>query len=125
LKKITSLSIAAFFFFCPGCRDQKQIEEFKPNTGQIQILNACGFPGAAEAMRDYLTDRGFDIVEFGNAPYWNLSQTIVVARTNNTLVARDLAKILSTENVVQLTDSSCMVDATVYVGKDYYKRIKR
>ena len=76
-------------------------------------------------MRNFLTDKGFDIVEFGNAQYWNFSETIVVARTENTVVARDLARILSTGNLIQLTDSSCMVDATVYVGKDFFRRIRK
>jgi hypothetical protein len=109
-----------------SCRKtEEKEEEFKPNTGQIQILNACGVSGAAETMRDYLTNKGFDIVEFGNARYWNFSETIVVARTENTIIARDLAKLLNTENFIQLIDSSRMVDATVYVGKDYYKRIRK
>jgi hypothetical protein len=88
------------------------------------ILSIC-VSGAAETMRDYLTNKGFDIVEFGNARYWNFSETIVVARTENTIIARDLAKLLNTENFIQLIDSSRMVDATVYVGKDYYKRIRK
>ncbi|MFC1584620.1 LytR C-terminal domain-containing protein [Fibrobacterota bacterium] len=126
MSKVTAITVCLCFFFLTNCRqkEEKTQEAFKPNTGQIQVLNACGFPGAAEAMRNFLTDKGFDIVEFGNADSWNYAETIVVARTENTAIARDLARILSLDTFVLLTDSSRMVDATIYVGKDYYKRLR-
>lgn len=96
-----------------------------PNTGQIQILNGCGRAGAAEHFRNYLSDKGFDIIEFGNAPTWNYERTLVAARSGNTVVARDLARVLGTENLVHLRDPSSLVDATVFVGKDYEELIKR
>ncbi|MBF0429860.1 MAG: LytR C-terminal domain-containing protein [Fibrobacteria bacterium] len=100
-------------------KTKKDSEDFRPNTGQIQVLNSCGYSGAAEAMRNFLSEKGFDVVEFGNAEYWNFSETIIVSRTKNTQIAEDLARILHTENMVQIIDSSCYVDASVFVGKDY------
>jgi hypothetical protein len=111
--------------FVAGCDKEIKTESFVPNTGQIQILNGCGKPGAAESFRNYLTDQGFDIIEFGNAASWNYAQTIVVARTANEPVARDLAKVLNTENLIHLFDPLAMVDATVFIGKDYEELIKR
>lgn len=108
-----------------GCRKAEMEETFVPNTGQIQILNGCGKSGAAEAFRNYLTDRGFDIIEFGNAASWNYAQTLVVARTDNEPVARDLARVLNTDNLVHLFDPLALVDATVFIGKDYEELIKR
>jgi hypothetical protein len=96
--------------FAAGCDKEIKTESFVPNTGQIQILNGCGKPGAAESFRNYLTDQGFDIV---------------VARTANEPVARDLAKVLNTENLIHLFDPLAMVDATVFIGKDYEELIKR
>lgn len=107
-----------------GCKEEEP-ETFIPNTGQIQILNGCGKTGAAELFRNYLTDQGFDIIEFGNAASWNYAQTMVVARTANEPVARDLAKVLTTENLIHLFDPMAMVDATVFIGKDYEELIKR
>ena len=98
---------------------------FVPNTGQIQILNGCGKPGAAEQFRNYLTEKGFDIIEFGNAGSWNYAHTLVIARTANEPVARDLAKVLETENLIHLSDPLAMVDATVIIGKDYEELSKR
>jgi hypothetical protein len=109
-----------------GCREREEKPQaFVPNTGQIQILNGCGKPGAAEQFRNYLTDQGFDIIEFGNAGTWNYAHTIVVARTANEPVARDLAKVLKTDNLIHLFDPMAMVDATVFIGKDYEELIKK
>lgn len=121
LLRLCALSLAAALW---GCKEEKP-QAFIPNTGQIQVLNGCGKSGAAELFRNYLTDRGFDIIEFGNAGSWNYAHTIVVARTANEPVARDLAKVLDTDNLIHLFDPMAMVDATVFIGKDYEELIKR
>lgn len=109
----------------PGCKQEEKAVPFIPNTGQIQILNGCGKSGAAEQFRNYLTDRGFDIIEFGNAGSWNYAHTLVIARTGNEPVARDLAKVLDTDNLIHLSDPLALVDATVIIGKDYEELSKR
>lgn len=110
----------------PACRKQEEKPApFIPNTGQIQILNGCGKPGAAEQFRNYLTERGFDIIEFGNAGSWNYAHTLVIARTANEPVARDLARVLETDNLIHLSDPLALVDATVIIGKDYEELSKR
>ena len=108
-----------------ACKPNEEAATFVPNTGQIQVLNGCGKGGAAEQFRSYLTDEGFDIIEFGNAPSWNYSRTIVVARTANEPIARDLARVLHTDNLIHLFDPMAMVDATVFIGRDYEEIIKR
>jgi len=120
-----ALMLVCAAFMLGGCKEEKPAAVFVPNTGQIQILNGCGKPGAAEAFRDYLTERGFDIIEFGNAGSWNYAHTLVVARTANEPVARDLAKVLGTENLIHLFDPMALVDATVFIGKDYEELSKR
>jgi len=123
LKYLTVIFFLPLILFL-GCKKEVKEKVFIPNTGQIQVLNGCGYSGAAEAVRNFLTQKGFDIIEFGNAQHWNFHETIVVSRTKNFVVAKDLGKILNTNNVIQILDSSRMVEATVYVGKDYYRRIK-
>lgn len=92
---------------------------FRPNTGQIQVLNGSGRPGQAENFRNYLTGRGFDVIEFGNARSWNYEHTLVIARTEADTIARDLAKVLGTDRVVHLLHPASLVEATVIVGKDH------
>lgn len=120
------VAITAMALATAACHKEEALPEtFVPNTGQIQILNGCGKAGAAEHFRNFLTEQGFDIIEFGNAASWNYSHTMVVARTENMPVARDLARVMGTENLIHLFDPLAMVDATVFVGKDYEELIKR
>ena len=102
-----------------GCKEQAPETGFRPNTGQIQVLNGSGRPGQAEVFRTYLTEQGFDVIEFGNARSWNYEHTLVLARTESDTIARDLAKVLGTERVVHLQHPASLVEATVIVGKDY------
>jgi hypothetical protein len=125
LFRIPVLLLALLALLFNACREKETAPVFVPNTGQIQVLNGSGKGGAAELFRNYLTDQGFDIIEFGNAPSWNYSRTIVVARTANKNIASDLAKVLHTDNLIHLFDPTAMVDATVFIGRDYEEVIKR
>jgi hypothetical protein len=102
-----------------GC-DKAKPQAFKPNTGQIQVLNGSGKSGMADVFRDFLGGFGFDIIEFGNARHWNYERTIVIARSaSSDRIARDLAKVLGTDRVIHLQEPSSLVEATVIIGKDY------
>ncbi len=102
-----------------ACRKPDAEASFVPNTGQIQVLNGCGKPGAAEGFRDYLTGLGFDVIEFGNAPSWNYERTLVLSRAETDRIAGDLAKVLGTPRLLHLRHDAALVEATVIVGKDY------
>ena len=102
-----------------GC-DKTRQEAFKPNTGQIQVLNGSGKSGMADVFRDFLGSFGFDVIEFGNARNWNYEHTLVIARSPaSDRIARDLAKVLGTDRVIHLQEPSSLVEATVIIGKDY------
>lgn len=109
-----------------SCRQEtKAPAPFIPNTGQIQVLNGCGMTGAAEVFRDYLIDKGFDIIEFGNAPGWNYPHTLVIARTRDDKVARSLSQVLETKKLLHLNDPDALVEATVIVGKDHEELVRQ
>jgi hypothetical protein len=103
----------------PGCRDKAAPADFRPNSGQIQVLNGSGRPGQADVFRDHLVERGFDVIESGNARSWNYEHTMVLARTASDTIARQLARALGTERVVHLQHPASLVEATVIIGKDY------
>ena len=109
--------------FLAACRKQEDSNAapavFKPNTGQIQILNGCGKSGVAEAFRDYLTRLGFDVIEFGNARNWNYENTMVISRVESDSIARDMARALGTPRLLHLQRTTSLMVATVIIGKDY------
>jgi len=102
-----------------GCNETVAPAEFKANSGQIQVLNGSGRAGQAEVFRTHLTERGFDVIESGNARSWNYEHTLVLARTASDTIARNLARVLGTDRVVHLQHPASLVEATVIIGKDY------
>jgi len=109
----------ASFAGLTACEKSKP-QAFKPNTGQIQVLNGSGKSGMADVFRNFLADYGFDIIEFGNAREWNYERTVVISRSAaSDQIARDLAKVLGTDRVIHLQHSASLVEATVIIGKDY------
>jgi len=95
------------------------VATFKPNTGQIQILNGTGKSGIADAFRDYLISMGFDVIEFGNAREWNYEHTLVISRATSDSVAREMATALGTTRLLHLQRTTSLMEATVIIGKDY------
>jgi hypothetical protein len=103
-----------------GACGKTEPEAFKPNTGQIQVLNGSGKSGMADVFRDFLGAYGFDVIEFGNARHWNYERTIVISRSGTSdRIARDLARVLGSDRVLHLQQPSSLVEATVIIGKDY------
>jgi hypothetical protein len=111
--------LAASALTLAACKREAGPAAFKPNTGQIQVLNGSGRPGQADVFRAYLTEQGFDVIESGNARNWNYEHTLVLARTPSDTIARDLARVIGTDRVVHLQHPASLVEATVIIGKDY------
>jgi hypothetical protein len=114
----------AFVMMACGEKAEKP-PAFKPNAGQIQVLNGSGRAGQVEAFRDYLVGRGFDVIETGNARDWNHEYTLVLARTRFDTIARAVAEALGTDRVVHLQNSASLVEATVIIGKDYKELMRK
>ena len=95
-----------------------------PHIGQIQVLNACGRSGAAEEVCAFLRRKGFDVVESGNYDEWLFEKTIIACRNKNMDVARLVADSLHTKNILLLRKEGMLLDATVFIGKDYIRLVK-
>ncbi|WP_158223313.1 LytR C-terminal domain-containing protein [Fibrobacter sp. UWS1] len=109
------------FLLC-SCKEEVQIvPEIRETPGDIQVLNSSGIPGAAVKMRDYLRSQGFDVIEMSNDNLWNYEETIIAIRNPHWAGAEALAKALHTTNVIPLKNKQKLVDATVFVGKDFEK----
>ena len=91
--------------------------------GHVEVLNGCGTPGAAEKMRVFLTGRGFDVLETGNAGDANYRRTMVAVRTPGWEGTNRLAAALRTDRVVTLINKYSTVDATVFIGHDFQEII--
>jgi len=94
-----------------------------PYKGSIQVLNGCGVTGAADQMAAFLRDKNFDVKKVENAQSWNYPATMIVSRTENMDLARELGKIMKTDKVVLVRTAEQLYDVTVVTGPDFRDRI--
>ena len=123
---VASLLFAATTFL--GCEEEqkkdpveKVVRHYK---GDIEVLNSCGMQGAAAKMRAYLRENGFDVVSYRNDRLQNYDETILVLRNPEWEGAKALAKALKTENVMTIMSKRAVVDASIYIGKDFEQIIE-
>jgi polyisoprenyl-teichoic acid--peptidoglycan teichoic acid transferase len=91
--------------------------QFDPSNVHVRIENGSGTPGAASAMADFLRQRGFDVVDTGNAPTFDHPTTTI--ETPDQKVAGEVAKELPVKNPRISVAPVAGVDVVIVVGRDY------
>ncbi|HLR26054.1 MAG TPA: LytR C-terminal domain-containing protein [Fodinibius sp.] len=88
---------------------------------QLEVLNGSGVPGLANHFTSVLRKNGFDVVGTGNFKNFDMTNTVVIARTNNSENAQRVAEALgiAPENVFIEASEDFYLDATVVIGSDY------
>ena len=125
LTVVTLLFIATAFLGCEEKPKKAQVVKVKRTyKGDVEVLNRCGMQGAAAKMRSYLRDNGFDIVSSRNDRLQNYDETVLVLRNPEWEGAKALAQALKTDNVLIVHSSRAVVDAAVYIGKDFNQIIE-
>jgi hypothetical protein len=123
---VASLLLVATAFL--GCEEEQKkaaVEKVvRHYSGDIEVLNSCGMQGAAAKMRSYLRENGFDVVSYRNDRLQNYDETILVLRNPDWEGAKALAKALKTENVMTIYSKRAVVDASIYIGKDFEQIIE-
>lgn len=121
-----AIALMATLLFA-GCEEEKKPQVVKVKRtykGDVEVLNSCGMQGAAAKMRSYLRENGFDIVSSRNDRLQNYDETVLVLRNPEWEGAKALAKALKTDNVLVVHSSRAVVDAAVYIGKDFEQIIE-
>lgn len=85
---------------------------------RVEVKNGSGIPGAAERTTDFLRERGFDVVDFGNAERFGHERTLVIDRSRAPSRAREVAAALQGVPIRTDPDSTLFLDVTVVVGAD-------
>lgn len=85
---------------------------------RVEVLNGAGRSGIARAVTTRLRDAGYDVVYFGNASS-PADSSVVLARTGDEAVARNVAQTLAIGIVRVQPDSTLQLEATVVLGKDW------
>lgn len=107
----------------PRIENQRSEEDSKliGKIIQLEVLNGCGVPGLANTFTSALRKNGFDVVETGNFKNFDMTETVVIARTIDEQNARRVAEALGIrpENVFVEASEDFYLDATVVIGSDY------
>ena len=83
---------------------------------QIEVLNGCGSPGAADDVAMLLRRAGFLVDRVGNADHFHYRKDIVVARSVSHARATAVGRILGGITVVEQKIPEYPYDITVIVG---------
>lgn len=82
---------------------------------KIEVLNASGERGLARRATFYMRDRGFDVVNMGNANE-RVDSSVVIDRSGHPEWAAAAARALGRARVVSRPDSSRYLDLTILLG---------
>ena len=85
---------------------------------RVQVLNTTGVHGLARRATRLLRDRGFDVVEMGNATP-ALDTTVVLDRSGHPGWAATAARVLRPAVSRTERDSSRYLDVTVLLGRTW------
>ena len=119
------LFVATAFLGCEEEQKKAPVEKMvRTYKGDVEVLNSCGMQGAAAKMRSYLRENGFDVVSSRNDRLQNYDETVLVLRNPEWEGAKALARALKTKNVLVVHSSRAVVDAAVYIGKDFEQIIE-
>ena len=88
---------------------------------QVEVLNASGRASLARVGTRVLRHGGIDVVSFGNAPatVGVLDSTEIVIRRGPAVVGERIRRVLGVGRVLVQPDSTLLVDASVYLGKNF------
>lgn len=86
---------------------------------QVEVLNGCGVSGIAAQAQEYLRDLDFDVVNVDNATAFDYEETLVIDRGGDERIARRVARLLGTDNVIRQIRPELMLQVTVILGRDY------
>jgi hypothetical protein len=97
-----------------------------PEIGRIQVLNGTNIDGAGKRMFDFLRDKKFDVKgRPENAALRNYPSTMIISRTPDMTIAREVDRHLKTGKVVLIRNNDPWHDVTVIVGWDFEEIAKR
>lgn len=99
--------------------EQSESLESPDERPQVEVLNGCGVSGIAAQTHEYLREFGFDVVNVENARAFDYLETVVIDRGGDVRIARRVARILGTGNVIRQVRPDLMLQVTVILGSDY------
>lgn len=86
---------------------------------RVEVLNGAGEDGWARDATGRLRDRGFDVVDYGNAGSFGHETSVVLDRVGRPDLARAVGDALGIATVRSEPDSNLYLDVSVVLGEDW------
>ena len=89
---------------------------------QVEIQNGCGLKGIAKLYTNFLRDKGYDVINFKNAPHFSYKKTQLIIHQKDTLnFTNEMIDVLkiNSELVDYSYDNNSIHIMTVIIGEDY------
>jgi len=93
---------------------------FTEDPIRIQVLNGCGVRGMARRIANCLRSKGFDVRETGNADRYDYTESQVIGRVDDSVLAKMVADDLGV-SAISMDPNPALVDieVTVTIGLDH------
>lgn len=104
-----------------GNEDSADQKIILPSQVQVEVLNGCGVAGVADRFTELLRSKGFDVVNKGNYTSFDVDNTLVIDRSNNSEKTVLVAEAIGVEKkrIVKQFNNQYFLDITIIIGKDY------
>ncbi len=89
---------------------------------KVKILNGTDIAGLARKIRYKFVTQGFNVVEFGTAPYPMFEKTVIINRRGEIASVRKVSELLGVNNIYHIIDSSQLTNVLVIIGRDLAKQ---
>jgi anionic cell wall polymer biosynthesis LytR-Cps2A-Psr (LCP) family protein len=89
---------------------------------KVKILNGTDVAGLAKKIRYKFVTQGFNVVEFGTAPYPSFDKTVIINRRGEIAPVKKVSELLGVDNIYHIVDSSQLTNVLIIIGKDLAKQ---
>jgi len=90
-----------------------------PSSIKVEVLNGSGISGLANQLAAQLQDKGFQVVNVGNADSFNYSETQILDRTGKSSLVREISRMVGSNISQETGKDSSSSDITIIIGKNF------
>jgi len=93
---------------------------FDPANLKVEVLNGTGMSGLANKLAEALRQKGFQVVNVGNADSFNYQETQILDRTEGKQqLVQQIARMVGTSRLQQASKETATTDLTIIIGKNF------
>ena len=88
---------------------------------KMEVKNGTDVPNLARELRNKLSSKGVQVIEFANADHHDYENTILIDTGANPYYLETVARMISTEKAYHSVNKALFTDLVMILGRDYKK----